>query len=89
MVERLTDDQCIEALDAYEQWGNEAEAAASLNIPRTTLHNRLIAARKRQLRRKLVAEKPSVLPVFPDDDIDTEEILDHMERRTSCMQSAR
>jgi transcriptional regulator of acetoin/glycerol metabolism len=48
VVERLTDDQCIEALDAYEQWGNEAEAAASLNIPRTTLHNRLIAARKRQ-----------------------------------------
>ena len=87
MVERLTDDQCIEALDAYEQWGNEAEAAASLEIPRTTLHNRLIAARKRQLRRELVAEKPAILPGVPDDDIDAEEILDHMERRCEKRQA--
>ena len=76
----LSDDECLQALDAYEKHGNEREAAGELGIPRTTLHNRLIASRKRKLRRPLVAEK-SVLPVFPDDDIDTEEILDHMERR--------
>lgn len=80
MAEPLTDDECLRVLELYERFGNQREAAEAMGIPRTTFHNRMVAAKKR-LGPNPKIEPPAVFPTFPDDDVDAEEILDHMERR--------
>ena len=46
---RLTDEQCIEALQAFNDAVNATEAARSLDLPRQTYVNRLRMARERGL----------------------------------------
>ena len=81
MAEPLTDDECLKVLELYERYGNQRDAAEAMGIPRTTFHNRMVAAKKRMGNRPQQIEPPAVFPTFPDDDVDAEEILDHMERR--------
>jgi len=76
----LTDDQCrvaLTALDAAD--GNASAAARDLDMSPSTFRRRLKAARERNMSAE---EKPGVVfPSFPDDDIDAEKILDHMQSR--------
>ncbi len=70
-------------MEAYEQWKacgeNIRKAAKSLGVPRTTFRHRLSGAKKKYEDND--DQDDYQFPVFPDDDIDAEEILDHMERR--------
>ena len=59
MARNLTDDDCREALAAYAQSRNYAEAGRLLNIPRTTVQHRVEVA----ARRGLAGTRP-VLPGF-------------------------
>ena len=76
----LTDEQCRTALAALEEAGGSARAAARyLEIPRSTYMRWLEVARARNLSAE--EKPPGLFPVFPDDDIDAEQILDHMQSR--------
>jgi hypothetical protein len=70
---------CKLALDAYNSEGTYVAAAKRLNIHSSTLAYRVSQAK----RLDLVVEKEEdvTLPVFPDDDIPVEEILNTMEKR--------
>ncbi len=71
----LTDDDMDDAVAAVDIHGSVAAAARALGMPRKTLSNRYNRALERQTEPKVV------LPEFPDDDIDAEQILDTMEKR--------
>lgn len=72
-----TDEELREILEAVEQYG-QSGAARHLGIPRSTLRNR----RKLAARRFGQGQAPDVeLPVFPDEDIPIEQVIDQMERR--------
>lgn len=45
----LTDEQCLEALDAVERFGGQSEAARQLGLDRSTFVNRVRKAKKRGL----------------------------------------
>ncbi len=64
-----------------EHGGNVTNAADALGLARGTLQNRLRAAKRRGLTR--ADEAPVDLPEFPDDDIDTERIIQSLEKRFS------
>lgn len=68
----LTDEQCREALAAYEEHGTESAAARALHLNRATYQNRLLQARARQL--KATVEFPSFV-TEGDEDEDIDEIL--------------
>ncbi len=73
------DPRVQEAVDAYEEHGSQRKAAAELGVPRQTFITRLKHGQKFGYRPN--AAKDVELPVFPDDDIPAEDILDHMEKR--------
>ncbi len=54
----LTEDQCREALAAFETHGNQYTAADALGIPRPTFQNRLRTAIKRGLDQAIVHPAP-------------------------------
>ncbi len=80
---KLADAVLREALDAVKRYGTVTAAALALDINRSTLNHRLRTARQR-FGISASEEQPAAeveLPTFPDDDIDVEEMLDHLERR--------
>ena len=81
----LDDDVLSEALeiDAKIQKGiysNVTVAAREVGLARSTLTHRIGRAREREAAGELRSE-PITLPDFPDPDVPTDEIIDHMEAR--------
>lgn len=83
--QRLTPEILSEALTAYRKVGTYTEAARSLGIPPSTFQNRVTRALQMEEDGIPIItsaeQKTHELPVFPDDDIPVEEILDSMEKR--------
>jgi len=76
---KTLDEYKSETLRAYyENDENVRAAARALGIARSTYRNRLIKALDEE---HLGDGNKLILPTFPDDDIDAEDILDHMEKR--------
>lgn len=84
MPARRTSDELLqEAIDAVESAGSVSGAARELGMNRSTFEGRYRNAVTR-LEAGLLKPKESTapiveLPVFPDEDLDTEIILDHLE----------
>lgn len=77
----LTEDQMLEALHAYKKYNSSIKAAAHLKMARSTLENRLMAARMRfpeLIGESDVSEKPSEFTIMalPDDDLDIDELVE-------------
>jgi len=75
----LNEETLLEALAAFQRYGTVTTAAA-LEIPRSTFSRRLEIAKERSV---VLPEQPTnvVFPVFPSDDLQPTEIIDHMEKR--------
>jgi hypothetical protein len=76
---RLSDEQCIEAWQAYQQTQSMPRAARKLGIPTATMQNRVDSYRTRF--GDLEAVKESAGPEFtimtlPDDDLDIEDLVE-------------
>lgn len=86
MTERDQDAIDLESVRALEQTnGDQSEAARILGIPRQTLRGRIHRAERVA---NVIPDNDSdkdldreVFAPFPDDDIEDDELLDHMERR--------
>lgn len=70
--------RCYEVYQAHGR--NAMQAAKALGISRSTLRGR-IALAERELAEKRAAETETRLPVFPDDDIPTSQIIASLEQR--------
>lgn len=71
-----------EALDAVKEFGGQRAAAKALGIPRSTLRYRL--------KDPLAAPPDEItFPVFPDDDLSPEEIIEHASRTFERAAAAR
>ena len=83
----LTKNQLLDVLRVYkDNDDNASRAARILEIDRSTFVYRLNRAREAESNGELMAtnaigDEEIQLPVFSDDDIPVEEILDTMERR--------
>lgn len=90
--QKLSPEILREALNAYKKQGSYTEGARSLGLPPSTFQNRVSRALQMEERGIPIAtaaeQKIYELPVFPDDDIPIEEILDTMERRFAKRQNA-
>ena len=76
---RLTDEQCIEGLRAYKNFGSLKAASEATGMSRQALRFRVDEGKRRKL------DAPSqeiVLPDFPTDDLPIDKILDMMEERS-------
>ena len=80
-----------ETVAAAKEYGSIAEAADALGGNRSTFdarYRRALIALKDEKADNAVDEKDLELPVFPDDDIPVEQILDTMEKRYQKRQTA-
>ena len=80
MAITLTDEDAQAALDLVEIHGNANAAGEAVGIPGGTIRNRAKTAKIRGMTPTSVSEKPQ-LPIFPDADIEANDILDHMDKR--------
>jgi hypothetical protein len=87
-AKRLSDEELLEALALVEQHGTVSEAARHTELGRSTFESRVARARDRFGNRQAINEEEVDLPVFPEDDIPVEDILDTMERRFKKRQGA-
>lgn len=77
----LTDDRLLKTLRIHRQNKESSKrTAAQLGVSESTIHRHLVEARARGLA---IDPLPGVeFPVFDDDDVPVEQIIDHMHRRT-------
>ena len=81
-AKRLSDEELLEALALVEQHGTVSEAARHTELRRSTFESRVARARDRFGKSEKLADTEEVeLPTFPNDDIEVEEILDHLSKR--------
>jgi len=84
----LTEEELQDVLNLVEQHGSVVEASRHTDLKRSTFESRY------QRARDILGEQPKTqieevaLPVFPEDDIPVEDILDTMERRFKKRQEA-
>lgn len=81
----LSQEQAEEAIAAFNKYGTKTEAAKALGIPVTTLKSRIDEANNRGLA---VKEPAIEFPVFPDDDIPVDQLIDHMSKRFTLRQKS-
>lgn len=74
----LTEDDLLEVVEAVKEYGSKRLAAKELGLSRKTLTYRYERAIKSGI---LGMDGELILPNFPDNDVDAEQILDHMEAR--------
>ena len=82
MATHPVDDNILrQTLNAEKKYKTKAAAAAALGWPLSTYTHRLLKAHERE--ELLIASEGSgiIMPDFPSDDIETEEIIDNLERR--------
>ena len=86
----LSDELAMETYEAFVEHGsNKAAAARALNISRTTFNSRFETAVERGIaKRKPVEPPPLQMPDFPDGDIPTEKIIDHLEERYTARRAS-
>jgi len=77
----LDNEQLVEVLAAVQEHGTITSAARALGIPRSTIDNRYKRALSLGISSQSTVSKEVELPVFLDDDISVESILDTMELR--------
>jgi len=77
----LDDDVLAEALAASGRYDTIIEAADALGMPRSTFTHRLDLAKKRTAELEAEGRESVSFPTFPADDVNTEEIIGHLERR--------
>ena len=77
----LTDEQMLEAIQAYKKFQSSIKAANSLKLPRSTFENRLANAKMRfpdMIDGGEQADRPNEFTVMalPDDDLDIEDLVE-------------
>mgnify|MGYP003647855400 FL=1 len=82
----LENEPLLEALDIERKidqgiYSNITQAAKEIGMPRSTLVHRIELARIALDDGVIESQSKIELPTFPDSDIDTDEIIDHMEQR--------
>ena len=73
----LTDEQCLEAIEAFQRHDTKTEAARFLHLHEATFTHRL----KEGMARGLDKDKSPVLPDFGDEDLSVEELIQIASRR--------
>lgn len=73
----LTDEQCLEAIKAFQKHETKSEAARFLNLHEATFSHRL----KEAMARGLDRDKGPILPDFGDEDLPVEELIQIASRR--------
>lgn len=79
-AKKLSVEQMVEAVTALDQFNSIVEAAEYLEIPRTTLSSRLMAAKANGITSSKSAVPYSVSPL-PENDIPVEDIVDSLTTR--------
>ena len=77
----LTEDELQDVLDLVEKHGNITEASRHTDLKRSTFDSRYQRARDVLGEKNASQLQDVALPEFPDDDISTEEIIAHLEKR--------
>jgi hypothetical protein len=82
---KLTDDDCREALAAVATFGSIKAAAEATGVSRSTLTGRVQTAKQRSLE---PVKSEIVFPEFPSEDLPMDQILDMMEKRSQLRQAS-
>jgi hypothetical protein len=80
--ERLSDEQCLERLRAYNTFGSYKAAHEATGISRNSLKRGVETARERKLDKTEGDGPDIVLPDFPTDDVPIDRVLDLVEERS-------